>query len=179
MEVTIMPKRGKGQSDDFSPGDARKPYSDIGGPAARHAQTHDVRREQLTNPTGPDRSAEEFAADLAPATPARELHGHADESIPAVDDKVLHEQLPNLSNDLLARLTIVERGARLEQGGTYLDLNDRARGPFTALGGQEAGPRNRYVAKKDVDYEVWDRLVGDDRTPEVERPPLEHHDTTG
>src|SRR4051812_41283960 len=117
-----MPKRGKGQSDDMSPGDARKPYSDIGGPAARHAQTHDVRREQLTNPKGPDRSDEAFAADLAPATPARDLHGHADESRPAAEDKVLHERLPDLTNDELARLPVVEQGVRLEQGGTYLDL---------------------------------------------------------
>lgn len=40
-------------SDDYSPGDARQPYSDIGGPAAKHAQTHDIRHEQLTNPMGP------------------------------------------------------------------------------------------------------------------------------
>jgi hypothetical protein len=170
-----MPKRGKGQSDDMSPGDARKPYSDIGGTEARHAQTHDVRREQLTNPKGPDRGDEEFAADLSPATPARDLRTHVDESVPAAADKDLHEQLPELTNDELARIPIVERGVRLEQGGTYLDLNDRSRGPFRALGSQEAGAHNRYVAKKDVDYELWNRLAGDDRTPEIERPAAEQH----
>ena len=40
-----MPKRGRGQSDDSSPGDGRQRYTDIGGVEARHAQTHDVRRE--------------------------------------------------------------------------------------------------------------------------------------
>ncbi len=165
-----MPSGGRGHSDDRSPGDGRQRYSDIGGVEARHAQTHDVRREQLTNPTGPDRSDEEFADDLVPATPANELHSHVDESSPASEDKALHGQLPELTNDLLARLSIVNTGTRLEQGGTYLDLNDRVRGPFKALGSQEAESGNRYVAKKDTDYELWNELVGEDREPAVERP---------
>ena len=44
-----MPKRNQR---DPSPGDARKPFSDRGGPAGRHAETHDVRREELTVETG-------------------------------------------------------------------------------------------------------------------------------
>ena len=48
-------------SDDHSPGDARQPYSDRGGPEGRHAETHDVVREQLTNPTGPEPEDESFA----------------------------------------------------------------------------------------------------------------------
>ncbi len=151
------------RTDDRSPGDGRQAYSDIGGVEARHAQTHDVRREQLTNPTGPDRSAEEFAEDLVPAAPANELRSHVEESSPATDDKELHEQLPELTNDLLGRLSIVNAGTRLEQGGTYLDLNARERGPFTALGSQEAEANNRYVAKKDTDYELWNMLVGEER----------------
>jgi hypothetical protein len=64
---------------------------------------------------------------------------------------------------------VLETGTALEQGGTYLDLNDRPRGPFKATGGQEAGPANRYVAKRDTDYELWNRLVGD-RETQLERP---------
>ncbi len=162
-----MPKRGQ---HDKSPGDDRKPYSDQGGPAGRHAQTHDVRREALTNPKGPDRGPDEFADDIAPATPSLELSGHADESVSAVEDKSLHERLPQLDNAELARLPVLQVGTRLEQGHTYLDLNDLGRGPFKAIGGQEAGPRNRYVAKRDTDYELWNRLVGQGREPEIERP---------
>ena len=40
-------------SDDHSPGDRQQPYSDRGGPEGRHAETHDIRREELTNPVGP------------------------------------------------------------------------------------------------------------------------------
>jgi hypothetical protein len=153
-----MPKRGQ---DDSSPGDARKRYSDRGGSAGRHAETHDVRREALTNPTGlQPRRSDAFADDIAPDTSTAQAGGHEQESAPAVDDKALHERLNMLDRDELARLSVLDERARLEQGGTYIDLNDLDSGPFTALGGQEAGTRNRYVAKRDTDHELWNRLVG-------------------
>lgn len=156
-------------SDDFSPGDARKPYSDIGGPQAKHAQTHNVRREELTNPTGGEREDPTFAEQLAPEKTG-EPGGHADESYVAADDKALRDKLPQLSGDELDRLTVLEPGAKLEQGGTYFDLNDRGRGPFKALGGHEVGRNERLIAKRDVDYLIWNRLVGDDHSVEIERP---------
>ena len=157
------------RTDDRSPGDAREPYSDIGGPAGRHAQTHDVRREELTNPQGPP-PPDEFADDLAPVDRPDETGGHVDESTPAADDRQLTGKLDALSADEIARLAVLEPGTRLDQGATYLDLNDIGRGPFKALGGHEARAHNRYVAKRDTDYELWNRLVGDDAEPRVERP---------
>ena len=159
-------------SDDHSPGDARKPYSDIGGPQARHAQTHDVRREQITNPKGPEPEDTSFAEQLAPEEPHQA--GHAEESAPAVEDKRLHARLPALSDDELATLPVLDAGTRLEQGGVYVDLNRLSDGPFKALAGHEAGSRNRYVAKRDTDYELWNRLVSQDSSPEVERPARTH-----
>lgn len=159
----------RSRSDDTSPGDARQPYADRGGPEGRHAETHDVRREELTNPTGPDHTEEEFADDLATVDERSGPPGHADESRPAAGDKVLVGRLQMLDSDELARLTVLEDGTRLEQGGTYLDLNDLEAGPFRALGGQEAGPGKRYVAKRDTDYELWNKLAGD-REVEIERP---------
>lgn len=159
----------KGQHDQ-SPGDGRQPFSNEGGPAGRHAKTHDVRREELTNPKGPEPAVEDFSADIAPDTSTAELRGHVEESESAAADKVLHEQLDMLDGDELARLTVLERGARLEQGGTYVDLNDLERGPFKAIGSQVAEADNRYVAKRDTDYELWNRLVDRDREPKVERP---------
>jgi len=158
------------RSSDRSAGDARQPYADQGGPEARHAQTHDVRREAATNPKGPEPEIEDFSVDIAPDTSAVELGGHVEESTSAAGDKALHQRLRMLDNDELARIPVLQSGARLEQGGTYLDLGDLERGPFKAIGGQEAGRGNRYVAKRDLDYELWNRLVGQDREPEVERP---------
>ena len=146
-------------SDDHSPGDRRQPYADRGGPAARHAETHDVRREAHTNPRSPELADPSFAAQLAPVEPGPG-GGHADENIPAVADKRLHERLPELTNDELARLAILEPGTRLEQGGTYVDLDRRDDGPFQAIGGHEVRAGQRVIAKRDTDYELWNRLVG-------------------
>lgn len=163
----------RGRSDDTSPGDARQPYSDSGGPAARHAETHDVRREQLTNPTGPEPRDSSFDDDLAPVDAPGAPAGHADESVPASDDKHIQSRLGDqLSPDQMARLAVLEEGTRLEQGGVYVDLANPAAGPFKAIGGQEAGKRERYVAKRDTDHELWRDLVGD-REPEVARPARE------
>ncbi len=158
-----MPRQGQ---HDQSPGDGRKPFSDEGGPEGHHAQSHDVRREEVTRAKGAE-PEEDFTADLAPADTGG---GHVDESIPATDDKGLQARLPELDSDELKRLATLAVGARLDQGGTYVDLNDLGRGPFKAIGSQEAGPDNRYVAKRDIDHELWDRLVGRDRPAEVERP---------
>jgi hypothetical protein len=157
-----VPKRGQ---HDHSGGDPRNPYRNVGGPEGRHAKTHDVRREEVTNPKGPERPDESFALDLAERDPAGHLgpmHGHEDESTPAAADKVLHERLPELRDEELTRLSVLEPGTRLEQGGTYVDLEDPQRRPFTAHGGEEATQRNRFVAKRNTDYELWNRLVRED-----------------
>ena len=156
-------------SDDHSPGDRRQPYADRGGPTGRHAETHDVRREEVTNPVGPQTDDPTFADQLAPVETGPR-GGHAMESDPAVADKTLHERLSSFTSDELARLAVLEPGTRLEQGGVYLDLNRLDAGPFQALGGHEATTSNRFVAKRDTDYELWNRLAGQDAEPEIERP---------
>ena len=119
---------------------------------------------------GPRSADQPSAAELAQRAVVIEPGGHADESRPAASDKALHELLPDLTDAELGRLSVLEAGTALEQGGTYLDLNDLARGPFKAIGGHEAGPGNRYIAKRDTDYELWNRLASQHREPEVERP---------
>jgi hypothetical protein len=118
-----------------------------------------------------DASAEELGRQAR--IEARDLSRHDDETIPAADDKMLLERLPQLTGDELARLPIVKAGTQLEQGGVYVDLNHPERGPFKALGGQVAGSGDRYIAKRDVDYELWNRLVEQDRGADTE-PRIEH-----
>lgn len=156
-------------SDDHSPGDARKPYSDIGGPEARHAQTHDVEREMATNPTGPESEDESFAEDLAPETPDSIRQAQLDQVEPASDLKDVVNLVPELDQEVLSRLEVLDTGTQLEQGAVYVDLKDRARGPFKAIGGQVAERSERLVAKKTTDYELWNQLTPD-RDPEIERP---------
>lgn len=160
----------RSRSDDTSAGDARQPYADIGGTEARHAKTHDVRREELTNPKGAEPRDDSFDDDLSTEDGVDRPGGHIDDSLPAAEDKQLSGKLDDrLTPDEMARLTVLTEGTGLEQGGVYLDLNDAGSRPFKALGSQEAGPSNRYVAKRDLDHELWNKLAGD-REPEIERP---------
>ncbi len=156
-------------SDDSSPGDRRQPYSDRGGPEGRHAETHDVRREELTNPKGPEPVDESFADDLAQETPDSIRQAQLD-SVSGGDDKDLVNALPDLDQGDLSQLSVLVAGTPLEQGSVYLDLNDRQRGPFKAIGGQEVSDAEKIIAKKTTSYELWNRVTADDDTAEVERP---------
>lgn len=156
-------------SDDHSPGDARKPYSDVGGPQARHAETHNVEREKATNPKGPEPADETFDEQLAEQTPQKVHQQHLQADAGDTDKKV-GKLLPNLTDAQLGRLSVLEAGTPLEQGAVYLDLDDRESGPFKAIGGQEVGAKQRIIAKKMTDYQLWNEIVGRDDEADVVRP---------
>jgi hypothetical protein len=107
----------------------------------------------------------EYQDDLSPghlagqnlgAEPDREV-GFAS----AYDMRDLHRSL-DLPDDELKRVPVLRAGERLQQGATYLDLRDPARGEFAATGDMAAGPSNAYVAKDQVAYDTWNRLRGID-----------------
>ena len=104
-------------------------------------------------------SAAERAQQAATAGPP----GHTGETESAVLDKTVHRALPELTDDELRRLSVLESGTQLDQGGVYLDLNNIELGPITAFGEQVAAPTNRFIAKSETDYELWNRLTGRDR----------------
>jgi hypothetical protein len=95
---------------------------------------------------------------------------YANDSYSAASDKTVISDLPNLTDAELDRLPVLKTGAQLSQGSVYYDLNDRAKGPFKAIGGQHAGADERLIAKSEVDYLLWNRIVGEDAQPEIERP---------
>ncbi|HEY8448461.1 MAG TPA: hypothetical protein VIL01_15275 [Thermomicrobiales bacterium] len=94
---------------------------------------------------------------------------------PDVSGPDLQALYPSLSQAEIDDLPILEPGATLEAGGVYLDLSAPERGPFKALEGQQAGSGNRYVAQRDVDPEIWRRLVEEYRRLE----PTETPEATG
>jgi hypothetical protein len=79
----------------------------------------------------------------------------------AFDVKELHERMQEFDKGDLKRIPILAHGERLEQGGIYLDLNDREKGAFTAQGSMEAQDPHLYVPKNKLDYELWNRLCGE------------------
>ena len=78
----------------------------------------------------------------------------------AYDHKDVHDMLQQMDDDILKGIPILAPGARLEQNATYIDLNDLAAGEFTAMADMGAGAANLYVPKNQVDYNIWNRLIG-------------------
>ena len=80
----------------------------------------------------------------------------------AYDIKNLHDRLQDLHDDDLKQVPILPEGTSLEQGATYIDLREHDPQEFTARADMVAGPANWYVPKTEVDYQLWNRLIGVD-----------------
>ena len=76
----------------------------------------------------------------------------------ASDIKELHDSLPDLTEAELRSIVILPLGERLEQGAKYIDLLDLERGEFVAMANMISDEDHYYVAKKQTDYVLWDRL---------------------
>jgi hypothetical protein len=83
-----------------------------------------------------------------------------DDARTAYDIKAAHDYLAGFTDDELKLIPVLPEGSRLEQGATYIDLRDPGRRELTAMGYMEAGPENWYVPKTEVDYHLWNRLIG-------------------
>src|SRR5688500_2468198 len=78
----------------------------------------------------------------------------------AYDVKTVHRLLAGFTDDELKQIPILEPGTRLRQHATYLDLEQ---GPFTAEGMMFAAALQYLVPKDRVHYELWNRLVGEEK----------------
>lgn len=104
----------------------------------------------------------------------RDLHPHQNQGVntgmdesevvhtgrTAHDIKDLHEKLADFTADELRQIPVLPEGTRLQQGAVYLDLAHVNRHEIKAMGKTEAGPKNWYVPKTEVDYQLWNRLIG-------------------
>ncbi len=82
--------------------------------------------------------------------------------VSAYDVKDLSRELPNLTDDELKQISVVQEGDQLEQGAVYFDLNNPGQGEFKARGDMVAEPGTRLVPKSAVDYQLWNALIGVD-----------------
>ncbi len=108
---------------------------------------------------------EPWQADLNPDALAGQNIGMlgprpAEDARTAYDLKGLHRRLEGFRDDELKQIPVLAPGSRLEQGATYVDLRADDCHEFKALGGMEAGRDNWYVPKDQVDYQLWNRLIG-------------------
>lgn len=111
-----------------------------------------------------------FDAQMRDQTPGRIREGAASNVTAGSQDKELPDLLPDLTDDEVSRLAIIEPGTALPQGAVFLDLNNLEKGPFKAIGGHEVGEDQRIIAKSETDYELWNKLAGRDDDPTLERP---------
>jgi hypothetical protein len=80
------------------------------------------------------------------------------------------------TDDELKLVPVIATGERLQQGATYIDLNEGSPREFTARGDMSADEGHAYAPKDRVPYQVWNRLIGEakpgqERPSEEERPP--------
>ena len=82
-----------------------------------------------------------------------------DEALDAADVKEAYALLEDFAHDELRRVPIIAAGTRLATGDAYVNLRDRRRGELRASGEETVGDGQYFVSKKDVDYEIWDKLT--------------------
>ena len=85
----------------------------------------------------------------------------------AQETKSIHRQFHGFTDDELKRIPIVPAGTRLSQGAVYVDLNDPQLREITATGDMKATEETKYVPKREVDYQLWNRLIGIDNPERV------------
>ena len=108
----------------------------------------------------PEQYREDLNPDFMAGQNFAEARAEREESrISAYDHKDAHDRLRWLTDDELVSIPILAPGTRLEQGATYIDLNHPERSEIKAMGNMTAGERDLYVAKSEVDYDLWNRLT--------------------
>jgi hypothetical protein len=127
-----------------------------------HTKGHAATKPQTTTP---QQHPGEYQQDLNPNAMAGQNLGaqgsHPEKAGRTMHDvKDLHARYRDWSDDDLQQVPVLAAGTRLEQGATYIDLNEPGPREFTATGDMQAAARQHIVAKSSVPYEVWNRLLG-------------------
>jgi hypothetical protein len=78
----------------------------------------------------------------------------------AKDEKDLHQLLSDFRDDELDQIVLLPAGSRLEANATYINLREAEPREFTAEGNEEVGSVDWIVPKAEVDYPLWNRLIG-------------------
>ena len=87
-------------------------------------------------------------------------HPEKHEPRTAYDTKPVHRRFGDFTDDELRRIPLMPAGSRLGANATYLRLDDPLHQPFTAEGDEEVWENDWIVPKTEVDYPLWNRLLG-------------------
>ncbi|MGF1515448.1 MAG: hypothetical protein ACFB5Z_17345 [Elainellaceae cyanobacterium] len=110
-----------------------------------------------------------FQKDLNPNPDAGMNDGPSTEALDrfsqtAADIEALHDRLSGFSSEELTRIPILKTGTRLQQGGTYINLQDPKREEFTGMADMSVTEKDYIVPKTEVPYPLWNRLIGEPRS---------------
>ncbi len=131
-----------------------------------------IKKDEAHSQDDRPNTPEEFERDLHPNSVPEDietLESDAAEET-AYNNKEIVQAYPGLSNDELKRLQVLSEGTPLENGATYYDLKHQGRGEFKAGSGKSAGLDNWYIAKNQVDYLLWNQIIGVDNPERLDQP---------
>jgi hypothetical protein len=114
---------------------------------------------------------DEWQRDLNPEPLAGQNIGRSAEAAISTDRTAWHlrkggHDLRGMDDADLKQVPVLAAGERLQQGATYIDLQDERPEEFTARADMAALPGNAYVPKDRVPYEIWNRLIGEEKPPQ-------------
>ena len=69
----------------------------------------------------------------------------------------------DLADIELKQIPVLDAGTRLQQGARYVDLATHPPQQFTATGEMQAAAGHAYAPKDRVPYEIWNRLIGEEK----------------
>ncbi len=111
-----------------------------------------------------DQEPDQWQKDLNPNPTAGQNHGVETNQedvydLTVYDLEELHDRLSDFTKDELKKIPVLKAGTRLQQGATYINLNDPLREEFTGMGDMSAEDNNLIIPKNKVGYELWNRLI--------------------
>jgi hypothetical protein len=120
-----------------------------------------TRRRAPAGTQHPEEWRQDLNPDASAGINAADVGADPEKAAPkAYDVKETHDLLQDFTDGELKRILIMPPGSRLKQGATYINLKDPARREFTATADMEVEPDNWYVSKSELDYQLWNRLIG-------------------
>jgi hypothetical protein len=124
---------------------------------------------------------DEWQRDLNPGHLAGQNIGSASEAATQAERTAFHLRKAGLDfggidDAELKQIPVLTEGTRLQQGATYVDLSTQPRVEFTATGNMRAEPDRAYAPKDRVPYEVWNRLIGEEKAGQMRSSPVHQPD---
>jgi hypothetical protein len=128
-----------------------------------HRNQNAAGQQQGSRPAGQQQGSEGDARHDPAVHPGQQKGASSRHAHQTADDKKeLHELFPELSGEELKQIPILSSGTHLEAEAKYLRVSNGGRTEVQAKGDEEVGSGDLYIAKKDVPYELWNRLIGID-----------------